>query len=161
MISSKTKTFMVGTFFVTMSALAGCSTPTSQPQAGPRDHLIGWYELPNHPGNSQEIIPGSGTLIPIFKIDGTYYSVCRGIETPLKECPDGLEWVAEQKGFLSAAQGPAYRLIPDYVLPGVHNEALATILAGIVGVLIVLGVAAGLGYARRNRSQPQTPSHQS
>ncbi len=47
--------------------------------------------------------------------------------------PDGLEWVAEQKGFLEAARGPLLSLIPDYVFPGVSNEALATILAGVAG----------------------------
>lgn len=65
--------------------------------------------------------------------------------------PDGLEWVAEQKGFLEAARGPLYNLIPDYVLPGVSNEALATILAGIVGTLMVFSVALGAAYLRRNR----------
>lgn len=69
--------------------------------------------------------------------------------------PDGLEWVAEQKGFLDVAQGPLYEIIPDYVLPGVRNEATATILAGIVGALIVFGAALGVAYARRNR-QPAT-----
>ncbi|MEZ4767263.1 MAG: energy-coupling factor ABC transporter permease [Caldilineales bacterium] len=32
--------------------------------------------------------------------------------------PDGLERVAEDTGFLSAAQGPLYELAPDYVVPG-------------------------------------------
>ena len=63
--------------------------------------------------------------------------------------PDGLEWVAEQQGFLDAAQGPAYNVIPDYVFPGVTNEAAATILAGIVGTLLVFGVALAIAYARR------------
>lgn len=66
--------------------------------------------------------------------------------------PDGLEWVAEQKGFLDTAQGSAYSIIPDYVFPGISNEALATIVAGIFGVLLVFLVALGIGYARRKRS---------
>jgi cobalt/nickel transport system permease protein len=65
--------------------------------------------------------------------------------------PDGLEWVAQKQGFLEAARGPFYNLIPDYVLPGVSNEALATILAGIVGTLIVFGVALGIAVVRRSR----------
>ncbi len=69
--------------------------------------------------------------------------------------PDGLEWVAEQRGFLDQAQGAAYNVIPDYVLPGVSNEALATVLAGVVGLLLVLGVVAALAYSRRRRSAPQ------
>ena len=31
-------------------------------------------------------------MIPVFKTDGIYYSVCLGFEIPLKECPEGLEW---------------------------------------------------------------------
>lgn len=69
--------------------------------------------------------------------------------------PDGLEWVAEKQGFLANAQGPLYQIIPDYVLPGLQNEALATIFAGILGVLLVAGVAIGVAYARRKReTQP-------
>jgi len=66
--------------------------------------------------------------------------------------PDGLEWVAEQNGFLKLAQNPSYNLIPDYVLPGVSNEALATILAGVIGALIVAGAAFGIAYLRRRSS---------
>jgi len=65
--------------------------------------------------------------------------------------PDGLEWVAEQKGFLDVAQGPLYKVIPDYVFPGITNEAMATILAGIIGTLIVFGVALGVAYMRRTQ----------
>ncbi len=66
--------------------------------------------------------------------------------------PDGLEWVAEQQGFLQQAQGPLYKLIPGYLLPGVSNETAATVIAGVIGVFIVLGVTAGLAYARRLRT---------
>lgn len=55
--------------------------------------------------------------------------------------PDGLEWVAEELGFLQKAQGPFYEIIPDYVLPGIQNEAIATIAAGVIGATIVGGVA--------------------
>lgn len=66
--------------------------------------------------------------------------------------PDGLEWVAEQRGFLESAQDPAYNIIPDYVLPGISNEAVATIAAGIIGTLIVFGVALAIAYTRRGRN---------
>jgi hypothetical protein len=65
-----------------------------------------------------------------------------------------LEWVAEEKGFLETAQDPLYNLIPDYVLPGVSNEALATILAGVIGSLIVFGVV--MAVARSRRSHPSS-----
>jgi hypothetical protein len=65
--------------------------------------------------------------------------------------PDGLERVAEDHGFIDAAAEPFYEVIPDYVLPGIPSESLATILAGVVGVLIVFGMALGAGYALRGR----------
>ncbi len=66
--------------------------------------------------------------------------------------PDGLEWVAEQAGFLQTARGPVFTLIPDYVLPGISDTAVATILAGIIGAVLVLAVALGVAYTRRRRS---------
>jgi cobalt/nickel transport system permease protein len=65
--------------------------------------------------------------------------------------PDGLEWVAEQKGFLETAREPLYNIIPDYVFPGISNEALATIIAGVIGTLLVFAVALGAAYLRRRR----------
>jgi cobalt/nickel transport system permease protein len=57
--------------------------------------------------------------------------------------------VAEDKGFIEAAQDAPYEIIPDYVLPGIPDEALATIAAGIVGTLIVAGVAFAVARVRR------------
>jgi len=65
--------------------------------------------------------------------------------------PDGLEWVAEQQGFLNAAREPVYKIIPDYILPGISNEALATILAGILGICLILIIGLIMAYARRKR----------
>lgn len=65
--------------------------------------------------------------------------------------PDGLERVAEDQGFIDLGEEPSYEIIPDYVLPGIHSETLATILAGMIGVLIVFGVALAAGYALRSR----------
>ena len=69
--------------------------------------------------------------------------------------PDGLEWVAEQAGFLHTAAGPSYNIIPDYVLPGISNEAAATVLAGVIGALIVLGVTLLVARSRR-RAEAET-----
>jgi len=86
-------------------------------------------------------------------VSGLMIALALAIASPLASAhPDGLEWVAEQKGFLDTAQGPLYQIIPDYVLPGVSNEALATILAGIIGVLIVFAVALAVAFSRRNRA---------
>lgn len=67
--------------------------------------------------------------------------------------PDGLEWVAEQAGFLQTAQAPSYSLIPDYLFPGIPDAALATIVAGVLGGLIVLAVTLLVAYSRRRRTE--------
>jgi len=58
--------------------------------------------------------------------------------------PDGLERVAEDKGFLEKAHEAIFNLIPDYVMPGVGNEILATILSAIIGTLLLFGIGYGL-----------------
>lgn len=86
---------------------------------------------------------------------GLVLALLLAIASPLASShPDGLEWVAERQGFLNAAQGPIYRLIPDYVFPGLSNQVVATILAGILGTLIVCGVALAVAFSRR---RPPTP----
>jgi cobalt/nickel transport system permease protein len=92
------------------------------------------------------------TSSKVLWVAGLALALALTIVSPLASAhPDGLEWVAEQKGFLETAQDAPYQIIPDYVLPGVSNEAVATILAGIVGTLIVFGVAVAVAYARRRR----------
>jgi cobalt/nickel transport system permease protein len=85
-------------------------------------------------------------------ITGLLIALALAVASPLASIhPDGLERVAEQQGFLESAQEPLYEIIPDYVFPGISNEALATILAGIVGTLLVFGVAIGIAWVRRAR----------
>jgi cobalt/nickel transport protein len=60
--------------------------------------------------------------------------------------PDGLEKVAENEGFIKQAEDAPYEVIADYVFPWVGNEDLATILGGIVGVLIVAVVTLAAAF---------------
>lgn len=95
--------------------------------------------------------PGSTRAV---LVGGLALTVLLAVLAPLASSnPDGLEWVAEQAGFISAAQAPGYEIIPDYVLPGISNPAAATVLAGLVGAVIVLGVVLLVGYTRRGRAQ--------
>lgn len=85
---------------------------------------------------------------------GLVIALLLAVLSPLASAhPDGLEWVAEQKGFLEAAREPLYNIIPDYVFPGISNEALATILAGILGTLLVFGVALGVAKKTMDRGR--------
>lgn len=60
--------------------------------------------------------------------------------------PDGLERVAADEGFLEKAEDAPYSVIADYVFPGIESEAVATILAGVVGVTIVFLLVFGIAY---------------
>jgi len=60
--------------------------------------------------------------------------------------PDGLERVAEDKGFSGLADSPPYQLINDYVFPWVSNEHLATVLSGMMGVVIVAAVVFAVAF---------------
>ena len=66
--------------------------------------------------------------------------------------PDGLERVAEDLGFLGAAQEAVYSIVPDSAVPGIDG-GLSTILAGLIGIAIVFALMFGLGrlLARRRR----------
>ena len=57
--------------------------------------------------------------------------------------PDGLERVAGDYGFIERAQDAPYAVIADYAIPGIQNETLATILAGVIGVTVVYALVAG------------------
>jgi len=61
--------------------------------------------------------------------------------------PDGLEKVAEDKGFLSRAEGAEVwesSPIPDYAIPGLGEGAIATGAAGLAGVAITFVLGYGL-----------------
>jgi len=59
--------------------------------------------------------------------------------------PDGLERVAEDHGFINLTTTLFNAPIPDYLIPGVENEVLATGLAGFLGVALTLIVTLGIG----------------
>lgn len=87
-------------------------------------------------------------------IGGAVIFLALAVLSPLASAsPDGLESVAEGLGFIQKAQNPSFTIIPDYVLPGVNHEALATILAGIVGSLVVLAAALLIARFRRARAK--------
>ena len=54
--------------------------------------------------------------------------------------PDGLERVAIDMGFIQAGQAAPYEIIPDYTIPLLGESGFSTILAGLIGALIVGGL---------------------
>lgn len=67
--------------------------------------------------------------------------------------PDGLEKVAEDKGFIDEAADSPYELMADYLFPGVKNEAVATILSGIIGTLAIFGLTYGSARLLRRKQE--------
>lgn len=71
--------------------------------------------------------------------------------------PDGLERVAEDNGFLDAARDNPFSIIGDYTFPGMDGP-MATVVAGLIGVAIVLGLVWLLGrLLARRRSGTGSP----
>jgi len=65
--------------------------------------------------------------------------------------PDGLERIAEDMGFLERGLDAPYQLLPDYTVPFLGETALSTIVAGIVGALVVLGIVLLIGSLLKKR----------
>ncbi|BAT71934.1 cobalt/nickel transport system permease [Thermosulfidibacter takaii ABI70S6] len=87
---------------------------------------------------------------------GVFIAILLALLSPLASSyPDGLEKVAERLGFISRAKDAPFKIMPDYIFPGIRNETLATILAGVTGVLIVLilSIIATRLLVRRNAAQ--------
>ena len=70
--------------------------------------------------------------------------------------PDGLEFVADQTGFLGAAEDSATAgsLFADYQTRGVEDARLSGALAGVAGVAVMLLVSGVLFGALRRRRAP-------
>jgi cobalt/nickel transport protein len=71
--------------------------------------------------------------------------------------PDGLERVAEDKGFLeTAVRTPLLRSpLPDYLFPGIADERLATGLAGFLGTLVLFALGYVVGWIARRAARPR------
>jgi cobalt/nickel transport system permease protein len=66
--------------------------------------------------------------------------------------PDGLERVAEDLGFLEAGLDAPYEILPDYTIPFLGETALSTVVAGIVGALVMLGMMVVIGSLLKKRN---------
>lgn len=66
--------------------------------------------------------------------------------------PDGLESVAEETGFVDSAgeHALAKSIFAEYATAGVSNETLSLAIAGIVGTVVTLLVAAGIFLGMRD-----------
>jgi cobalt/nickel transport system permease protein len=67
--------------------------------------------------------------------------------------PDGLERVAEDLGFLESGLQTPFQILPDYTVPFLGDTGLSTVLAGAVGVLVLLGLVILVGRNLQNKKE--------
>jgi hypothetical protein len=97
--------------------------------------------------------------IVIFTLAGLAVAVALAliISPWASSSPDGLEKIAEDKGFLDKAEEtePAWGSspIPDYAMPGLDEShpALATALAGLAGTVAIFLIAWGLALVLKKK----------
>lgn len=86
-------------------------------------------------------------------VAGVLISLAVVLLSPLASAdPDGLERVAGDLGFLSKGAPGPYQFIPDYTLPFLGQTHLSTVLAGLVGLVVVAAVIVLLGQGLRAKS---------
>jgi cobalt/nickel transport system permease protein/cobalt/nickel transport protein len=74
--------------------------------------------------------------------------------------PDGLEYVAEQTGFIDSAEDSATADSPlaDYQTKGVDDARISGGLAGVIGVVVMLVLSTGLFWLIRRREPTDSRS---
>lgn len=86
-------------------------------------------------------------------IAGVVVSLIVVLLSPLASThPDGLERVAIDMGFINAGHSAPFQIIPDYTLPFLGKTPLSTILAGAVGILIVLAIMIVTGRSLQKKA---------
>ena len=74
--------------------------------------------------------------------------------------PDGLDKFSEDQKFAEQAQGKdawTHAPLPKYKLSGIEHESVSTAVAGVIGTLVVFGLAFGLAkvVSRKSPSDPE------
>ncbi len=70
--------------------------------------------------------------------------------------PDGLERVAHDLGFISAEREGITSPLPDYTVPLLGDSGLSTIVAGTIGVILLILLFFIIDKLTRNRKQKET-----
>ena len=84
---------------------------------------------------------------------GALALVAAGVSFIASSNPDGLEYAYEHLGAALSEVTLIGSPMPDYLIPGVGNETLAGVLAGVVGVI----VTGALAYALLTALRPRRP----
>jgi len=100
-------------------------------------------------GEKSESVKGSRGWV----IAGGLVSLIVVLLSPLASSdPDGLERVATDLGLLQLAGSSPYKILPDYTLPFVGATPASTMLAGLVGLVVVAVVVMLVGQGMKAKS---------
>jgi len=73
-----------------------------------------------------------------FAIGASLLAILAAMLSPFASSfPDGLEWVAEKLSFVEFGGFEVPVIFPDYQAVFIGHEGMATVFAGIVGVILV------------------------
>ena len=107
-------------------------------QARPAAFQFATEQAAGPPSTMANAARAEGAHIARVVLIGLLAAMVAALFSPLASPkPDGLEFVAEQSGFLNRALEPLYTLLPDYTVPMVGSGAITTILAVAIGALVV------------------------
>lgn len=90
---------------------------------------------------------------PVYKVLLVALLVAAVISPLASSSPDGLERVATDLGFIHRGEGNNIinSPVPDYLFPGIQNQAVATAAAGVAGTLATFGIVCGLARLVRKK----------
>jgi cobalt/nickel transport system permease protein len=103
-------------------------------------------------------MPAGRRRVGVFTAGALALAVAVFLAPLASSSPDGLERVAQDKGFAQAAGEAVWRFspLPDYSFPGLGESGLATAAAGLAGTLVLFGAALAAGKLV-GRSRPSPP----
>lgn len=135
---------LIGVGEAVISALAVGAVLTSRPDLVHGAHDLDRTRLGETRVATRTFVIGGVLVALVFATVVSQFAV---------DAPDGLERVAEDTGFAVSAQEhhPVDSIFADYATAGISNESVSLAVAGVVGTLVTLAVAAGILLAVRER----------
>ncbi|HUG32057.1 MAG TPA: energy-coupling factor ABC transporter permease [Acidimicrobiia bacterium] len=142
---------VIGIGEMVISALAVAAVLASRPDLVYGASDLGRAELADTRVQIRTFVIGGLLVALVFAAVVSQFAV---------DAPDGLERVAEDTGFAAVASDHllADSLLADYATEGITNQTFSLALAGVVGTIVTLIVAAGILIAvRERRRHPPSP----
>lgn len=127
----------IGEAMIAIAVLTAVAT--ARPDIIPEWALLDKTTQPQKIQKSAWGLAGAGLLVAIMlALVGSPFA---------SKSPDGLEKVAEEKGFLDAGSSDkavwTKSLFPEYKIESIESENISTSLAGFIGTMLVFGVGFG------------------